>query len=144
MKCLAILGSILLCASPLHSSDGALDLMFQISPELGVSSDAVTICRVTVTNYSGDPLDGRRVGFEASALENGVVVERERGRFQGVLRNGETAETRIGFNGVFRDFAVAAAPVSSRSRSGRSARGGKASSKAGSSKAPGKRRPKKN
>jgi hypothetical protein len=129
MKCLAILGSVLLGAVAPAFAGGGSDLTFQIFPDFGVSSDNATICRVTVTNYSGDPLDGRRIGFEASAIENGVVVERERGRFQGILRNGEKAETLIGFNGVFRYFAVAEAPASGRSRSGGSSRGRKSASK---------------
>ena len=141
MKCLAILGSILLCAAA-PASAGGTDLTFEISPDFGVSSDTVTICRVTVANYSGNPIDGRRVGFEASAIENGVVVERERGRFQEIVRNGEKAETLIGFNGVFRSFAVEEAPVSGRSRSGGS-RKRKGSSRGGTSKSGGKRPAKK-
>ncbi|MGH9441827.1 MAG: hypothetical protein ACRD16_06090 [Thermoanaerobaculia bacterium] len=143
MKCLVFLVSTLLGFLPICAAEKALDLTFQITPEIGSSFDTATICRVSVTNYSGDPLDGRRVGFEASALENGVVVERERGRFRGMIGNGETAETLIGFNGVFRSFEIAAAPVSSRSRSGGAGRGAKGSSKTASSKASGKRRPRK-
>lgn len=143
MKCLAILGSVLLCVAAPAFAGGGSDLTFQIFPDFGVSSDNATICRVTVTNYSGDPLDGRRIGFEASAIENGVVVERERGRFQGILRNGEKAETLIGFNGVFRYFDVAEAPVSGRARSGGSARGRKGASKPAKSKPASKPRTKK-
>ena len=142
MKSLAILFTVLLGAgAPVHAA-GEYDLVFQIAPESGMSSDSVTICRVTVANYSGDPLDGRQIGFEASALDNGVVVERERGRFQGVVRNGEKAETLIGFNGAFQSFAIAAATAPSRNRSGRSGRGRKSGS-GKVSKPAGKRRAKK-
>ena len=117
------------------------DVVFTISPAFGVSSDTATICRVTVTNYSGHSLDGRLVGFEASALENGTAVVRERGRFGGVIANGETAETLIGFNGVFRGFSVELAPVSSRAHRG-SGKGQAGATKRGSSrpKAQGRRR----
>ena len=113
----------------------AQDVIFRISPETGVSSDRVTICRVTATNVSGFPLDGRQVGFEASAIEDGVVVERERGRFGGVLRNGETAETLIGFNGEYHGFEIVGAPVSDRGKgAGRGSKNAKKGSSAGASK----------
>ena len=129
MRCSLVLVGILFFASPLCSAEGSPDVVFRIAPDTDRSSDFVTICRVTASNYTGASLDGGRLGFEALALENGSVVERERGRFGGIIRNGDTAETLIGFNGVFRSFDVASSPVSSRARSGGgSRRGGKSSS----------------
>ena len=143
MKCSVILFGILFHASRWSLAQDLRDVTFHISPETGFSSDYVTICRVTATNYSGSSLEGRRVGFEALAFENGTVIERERGRFGGVLRNGETAETLIGFNGVFRTFEVLPAAVSSRAGRGGASRGPKGSSGSRGKKSPGGRKKKK-
>jgi hypothetical protein len=53
----------------------------------------------------------------------------EHGRFGGRIGPGETVESRIGFNGVFRQFTVEPA-------AGRSARGGSGRSRKGTAKAP--------
>ena len=98
------------------------DVVLHIEAESGYSSDHVTLCVVRATNYSGHSISGASLGFEAVALEDGVVIERERGRFGGTIANGETAETLIGFNGVFRRFEVTAAPAKGGSRT-RSRRG---------------------
>ena len=105
------------------------DIVYRIAPDPSRSSDSVTICRVTASNYSGASLDGRTLGFEAVALENGDIVERERGRFAGIVRNGETAETLIGFNGAFRIFDVQGVAASARTKGG-SGRKASAGSKA--------------
>jgi hypothetical protein len=82
-----------------------------ISLDLTVSSDTATICRVVAVNHSGHTLQGSRIGFEARAIERGVVVAAERGRFGGSVPDGASVETLIGFTGVFRDFSVSSAAV---------------------------------
>jgi hypothetical protein len=105
------------------------DVVLRIEPEIGYSSDHVTLCRVRATNYSGHSISGASLGFEAVALEDGVVVERARGRFGGTIANGETAETLIGFNGAFRHFDVAPAHVSAKEASRRSGSGRRSASR---------------
>ena len=80
-----------------------------IYPDLTVSSDTATICRVVAVNHTGHTLQGSRIGFEARAIERGVVVANERGRFGGSVPDGASVETLIGFLGVFRDFSVSSA-----------------------------------
>ena len=87
----------------------AADVSLSIEPDPYVSSDHATICRVVARNDSSHTLDGRSVAFEAQAWEKGEVVMRETGRFGGSIAAGDTAETRIGFNGVFTDVRVVAA-----------------------------------
>lgn len=117
------------------------DVTLSIGPDFSVSSDTVSLCRVLARNDSGHSLDGRTIAFEAQAWENGVLVMREKGRFGGKIAAGEVVETRIGFNGVFRQFTVTpvAAKAASRGGSGRSGKGGakpaKKTSSKGSSKA---------
>ena len=82
------------------------DLTIRISPETGVSSDTATLCRVRIENLGTHIWSGRRLVFEAEALEAGQVVERARGRFGLTLGAREALETVIGFNGRFRDFRV--------------------------------------
>jgi hypothetical protein len=82
------------------------DLTIRISSDSGISSDHATICRVQVENHGTRTWSGRRLVFEAEALEAGQVVERARGRFGLTLGARETLETVIGFNGRFRDFRV--------------------------------------
>jgi hypothetical protein len=82
------------------------ELAIHISAESGVSSDTATLCRVRVENHGIRTWSGRRLVFEAEALEGGQVVERARGRFGLTLGARETLETIIGFNGRFRDFRV--------------------------------------
>ena len=128
MKKLAYFAFFILLSSSL-SAEEIPGVFYSIRPDPYVSSDQVSICRVTVKNESGRTLDGRTLAFEAAALENGIAVVQERGRFGGVVRSGETAETLIGFNGVFREFDVRAAETSSKAKSVRS-RGGKGASSA--------------
>ena len=87
----------------------AADVTLSIEPDPYVSSDHATICRVVARNDSTHTLDGRSVAFEAQAWEKGEIVMRETGRFGGSIAAGDTAETRIGFNGVFTDVRVVAA-----------------------------------
>ena len=82
------------------------ELTVTISPDPGVSSDVATLCRVRVENHGSHTWSGRRLAFEAEALEAGQPVERARGRFGLTLGPRETLETLIGFNGRFRDFRV--------------------------------------
>jgi hypothetical protein len=82
------------------------ELAIHISAESGVSSDTATLCRVRIENHGMRTWSGRRLVFEAEALEGGQVVERARGRFGLTLGARETLETIIGFNGRFRDFRV--------------------------------------
>ena len=82
------------------------DLVFTIEKDRSVSSDTVTLCRVRVVNRGGHTWQGRRVRFEAVALEAGVVVARERGRFGLTLSPHDTLETVIAFQGLFDRFEV--------------------------------------
>jgi hypothetical protein len=82
------------------------ELTVTISPDPGVSSDVATLCRVRVENHGSHTWSGRRLTFEAEALEAGQPVERARGRFGLTLGPRETLETLIGFNGRFRYFRV--------------------------------------
>lgn len=105
------------------------DVVLTIAPESGLSSDHVTLCRVTARNFTGHSIDGRTIAFEARAWENGVAVMTERGRFGGRVGPGETVESRIGFNGVFGEFTISAATAKSPARGG-SGRGAKSGGKA--------------
>jgi hypothetical protein len=107
----------------------AEDVVLTITPEFGFSSDHVTLCRVTARNRSGHAVDVRGIAFEARAWEDGVPVMTEQGRFGGRIGPGETVESRIGFNGVFRQFTVEPA-------AGKRPRGGSGRSRQGTSKAP--------
>jgi hypothetical protein len=101
----------------------AADVSLSIEPDPYVSSDHATICRVVVRNESPHTLDGRSVAFEAQAWERGEIVMRETGRFGGSIAAGDTAETRIGFNGVFTDVRVVEAPAKGGGRTGAHHRG---------------------
>ena len=126
MKTPALLSILSFCFAFGAPAAGAT---LSIEPDPYVSSDHVTICRVVARNDSAHTLDGRSIGFEAQAFENGVLVMREKGRFSGAIAPGETAETRIGFNGVFTDVRIEPAAA-------KDARGGR---RKGSGKAPGKK-----
>ncbi len=102
----------------LSSAAFASDVSLSIEPDPYVSSDRATVCRVFARNDSGHTLDGRSVAFEAQAWEKGEPVMRETGRFAGAIADGDTAETRIGFNGVFTDVRVVAADAKGRGRTG--------------------------
>ena len=115
------------------------DATLSIEPDPYVSSDAVTICRVVARNDTRHTLDGRKIAFEARAWENGVLVASERGRFKGAVPAGHTAETRIGFNGVFYSLTVEPIEAGALGRRGGGKRGGKASKRSkGRSKSPAK------
>lgn len=113
MKTLLLLAATLVIVPAAAFAD---DAILSIEPDPYVSSDHVTICRVVARNESRRTLDGRSIGFEAQAWENGVLVMREKGRFAGAVGPGETAETRIGFNGVFTDVRVV--PAAGKRRGG--------------------------
>ena len=92
--------------SLLASGVGAQPVSLSIAEDATVSSDTATICRVTAVNHSGRTLDGAGIGFTAKAYEHGVAVAHARGRFGGVVADGGTVETLIGFTGVYRQFSV--------------------------------------
>lgn len=99
------------------------DVSLHIEPEIGFSSDQATLCRVTARNDSGHALDGRQIAFEAQAWRDGVAVQTARGRFGGIVESGATVESRIGFNGVFSSFTIAAT-ASGKGRGSSGKRGG--------------------
>ena len=82
------------------------ELELSISPEFGVSSDTVTLCRVRVVNHGAQTWPGREVRFVAEALEGDRVVESARGRFGLSLAPHESLETLIGFSGRYHRFRV--------------------------------------
>jgi hypothetical protein len=82
------------------------DLSFTIARDFGTSSDTVTLCRVRVVNHGSHTWPGRRIRFEAVALEGEAVMERASGRFGLSLGPGETLETLIGFSGRYERFGV--------------------------------------
>ena len=127
MKTLLLLAATLVVLSPAAFAD---DAILSIEPDPYVSSDHVTICRVVARNDTRQTLDGRSIAFEAQAWENGVLVMREKGRFAGAVGPGETAETRIGFNGVFTDVRIV--PAEGKTKGG-GRRKGSGRSRAGSS-----------
>lgn len=124
MKVFAALLVLVLGAFSLQAEEIA-GVSLSIRPDTAVSSDHAAICRVTAVNHSGRTLDGRKIVFEARALEHGDVVQTAKGRFGGVVANGESVETLIGFSGPFRNFEVVASSGGpedrSRSRGSRSA-----------------------
>lgn len=82
------------------------DLALSIEKDRSVSSDTVTLCRVRVVNRGGHTWPGRHVRFEAVAIEGGVVMARERGRFGLSLPPRDTLETVIAFVGLYDRFEV--------------------------------------
>jgi hypothetical protein len=92
------------------SPDGAdlpwRDLVLSIEKDRSVSSDTATLCRVRVVNRGGHTWQGRLVRFEAAAVEAGVVMARERGRFGSTLSPHDSLETVIAFQGLFDRFEV--------------------------------------
>jgi hypothetical protein len=82
------------------------DLVFTIEKDFSTSSDTVTLCRVRVTNHGGHTWPGGRLFFEAMALEGGLVMARERGRFGLSLGPHGSLETVIGFRGLYSRFEV--------------------------------------
>jgi hypothetical protein len=100
------------------------ELTLSIYLEPYVSSDAVTLCRVRVFNHGSSSWSGRRLRFEARAVREGRVVERQRGRFGLVLGPRETLETVIGFSGSYRTFEIGPVTGPERPEEGHARRGG--------------------
>jgi hypothetical protein len=131
----------LLSLALLVSSASAADLPWQdlaltIEKDHATSSDTATICRVRVVNRGGHTWPGRSVRFEALALDGGVVMARERGRFGLSISPHDSLETLIAFNGLYHRFEVR--PLfrdsdgsKSKSRGGKSAKGSKKKRKTG-------------
>jgi hypothetical protein len=82
------------------------DLALSIEKDRSTSSDTVTLCRVRVVNRGSHTWPGRRVRFEAVAIEAGVVLARERGHFGLSLSPHDALETLIAFNGIYDRFEV--------------------------------------
>ncbi len=82
------------------------DLAFSIEQDFSTSSDDVTLCRVRVVNRGDRSWPGRRIRFEALAVDGGIVMAREQGRFGLWLAPHDTLETVIAFHGRYRRFEV--------------------------------------
>ena len=106
MAPILFLSLALAAASPDNADLPWRDLVLSIEKDRSVSSDTATLCRVRVVNRGGHTWQGRRVRFEAAAVEAGVVVARERGRFGLTLSPHDTLETVIAFQGLFDRFEV--------------------------------------
>ncbi len=106
MAPILFLSLALAAASPDNSDLPWQDLVLSIEKDRSVSSDTATLCRVRVVNRGGHTWQGRHVRFEAAAVEAGVVVARERGRFGLTLAPHDTLETVIAFQGLFDRFEV--------------------------------------
>jgi hypothetical protein len=103
------------------------ELTLSIEKDFSASSDAVTVCRVRVANNGGHTWPGRAVRFEARALDAGMVMARERGRFGLSISPHGTLETLIAFHGLYDRFEVRplfkdAADPESKSRRGKRAK----------------------
>ena len=106
------------------------DLALSIEKDRSTSSDTVTLCRVRVVNQGTHTWPGRAVRFEAHALEAGVVMARERGRFGLSLAPHDSLETLVAFQGVYDRFEVRSLfkdldGAGSKSRGGRGAKSSK-------------------
>jgi hypothetical protein len=84
------------------------ELSLSIERDHGTSGDHSTLCRVRVVNHGPRSWPGRAITFEARALDAGVVVARERGRFGLTLAPYGTLETLIAFTGRYDRFEVSA------------------------------------
>jgi hypothetical protein len=82
------------------------DLALSIEKDRSTSSDTVTLCRVLVVNRGSHAWPGRAVRFEAVAIQGGVAMARERGRFGLSLAPHGTLETLIAFHGLYDRFEV--------------------------------------
>src|SRR6266496_790600 len=121
--------SVLLLAFALSVSPEELpweDLVLSIEKDFSTSSDTVTLCRVRVANRGRHTWPGSRVKFEAMALDGGVVMARERGRFGLSLGPHETLETVIGFRGLYHRFEIRPVSKDRNGSESRSRRGGPA------------------
>jgi len=90
------------------------DLSLSIEKDRSTSSDHVTLCRVRVINHGSRTWPGRSLRFEARALDGGVVVATERGRFGLSLPPRGTLETIVGFVGRYDRFEVSPLPDAAR------------------------------
>jgi hypothetical protein len=106
MTPILFLALALAAASPDTSDLPWQDLVLSIEKDRSVSSDTATLCRVRVVNRGSHTWQGRRVRFEAAAVEAGVVMARERGRFGLSLSPHDALETLIAFNGTYDRFEV--------------------------------------
>lgn len=95
------------------------ELSLTIEKDRYTSSDSVTLCRVRVVNHGWRTWPGRSLRFEARALEGGVVVASETGRFGLSLTPGGALETLIGIVGRYERFEVVPVPTGSSSSPGR-------------------------
>ena len=136
MTPILFLSLALAAASPDNMDLPWRDLVLSIEKDRTVSSDTATLCRVRVVNRGGRTWQGRHVRFEAVAVEAGVVVARERGRFGLTLSPHDTLETVIAFQGLFDRFEVR--PLikegnnpGSKGRSGKQAKSAKKKRKSG-------------
>ncbi len=103
------MNTLLVLFLTLSGSDAAIvwpELTLSIERDHQTSSDTVTLCRVRVTNHGSRSWPGRRIAFEARALEGATVVARERGRFGYLLAPYGSLETLIGFVGRYDRFEV--------------------------------------
>lgn len=98
------------------------DLAFSIEQDFSTSSDAVTLCRVRVVNRGDRSWPGKRIRFEALAVDGGTVMAREEGRFGLSLHPHDALETLIAFHGRFRRFEIR--PLFKENGSARSKSGG--------------------
>jgi len=106
MTPILFLSLTLFAASPDNADLPWRDLVLSIEKDGSVSSDTATLCRVRVVNRGGHTWQGRQIRFEAAAVQAGVVVARERGRFGLTLSPHDTLETVIAFQGLFDRFEV--------------------------------------
>lgn len=82
------------------------ELSLTIEADRSTSSDHVTLCRVRVVNHGSRTWPGKSLRFEARALDGGIVVAREQGRFGLSLPPRGSLETIIGFVGRYDRFEV--------------------------------------
>lgn len=125
MAPILFLSLALSAASPDTSDLPWQDLAISIEKDRSTSSDTVTLCRVRVVNRGSHTWPGRLVRFEAAAIDAGVAMVRERGRFGLSLRPHETLETLIAFEGLYDRFEVrllSGGPGDRGSKGGRSGR----------------------
>jgi hypothetical protein len=82
------------------------ELDLSVEPDLSVSSDHATLVRVRVFNRGPRTYPGRDLRFEVRAIDGGIVVARQRGRFGLSLPPRGTLETIVGFEGRYGRFEV--------------------------------------
>jgi hypothetical protein len=109
---------VLLLAAALDDGLPWRELSISIEPDRSTSSDHVTLCRVRVVNHGSHTWPGRGLRFEARAIQGGVVVARERGRFGLSLPPRGTLETIVGFVGRYDRFEVEPVTDKNRERGG--------------------------